>query len=384
MNTIIKATDASDFLALVPHLVGFGPRDSIVLVVFRGNRTCGALRLDLPGPSTTSAVRRRIATTMIGMICRIEGADAIVPVVYTDDTFSSGPSMPHRADIRAILARARDSGFRVRDALCVAADAWGSYLDDACPARGHPLERITASPTLGALRDATPQRTLIDVDTESRLPAADSGSRSRTTRKYLALAALRHSPELGPAVFFDHDFSGDIVGFADALLDLGNAPVIPRDAALLAFLAQAPAVRDEILLTWAWGPEFGETVGDMNARHQAGEDISSLPGALALGGFDMPRPDITRLRAAIGVLRYTAPRLPKAARPPLLTMLAWVHWALGSGTIAARWVAHARALDPEYSLAELLDCMLQSGRLPDWAWEVPERTTEEVTIDGER
>jgi hypothetical protein len=52
-------------------------------------------------------------------------------------------------------------------------------------------------------------------------------------------------------------------------------------------------------------------------------------------------------------------------------MLAWCHWALGAGTLAGRWVDQARAIDPEYGLAELLDRMLSAGRLPDWAWEVP-------------
>lgn len=381
MTTIIKASDAQDFLALVPHLTGFQPQQSIVLVAFRGNRTCGALRLNLPDPQAPATVRRRAATTMLGMVCRIPDVDALVPVVYTSDPFAAGEAMPYRAVIRTVLSRARYSGFLVRDALCVASDAWGSYLDGACPPEGRPLDLIAASPARRTLADSGEQRDLVDLDAESRLPAADLETRERTAMRYTAIDSLRGSIEIGPALVFDHDFTGDVVGFADGLVNGATDTVIPRDAALLAFLVQAPALRDEVLLTWAWGAQFGATVGEMNARYAAGEDIGHLPGALALGGFDMPRPDRERARAAIQVLRHTASRVPRRAQAPLLTMLAWLHWALGSGTIASRWIAQARALDPAYGLAELIDRMLQAGRLPDWAWEVAADATDGTAID---
>lgn len=384
MTTIIRTDRAQDFLALVPHLTGFQPRQSIVLVAFRGNRTCGALRCDLPEPSAPAAVRRRAATTMIGMVCRIPGVDAVVPVVYTDDAFSAGVRMPHRAFIRTVLSRATDSGFLVRDALCVATDGWGSYLDDGCPQRGRPLDLIAASPAGRTLATSAERSALIDIDTEATLPAADFETRERTAKTYTALESLRESPELAPALVFDHGFPGDVVGFADTLIRGGGEVVSPQDAALLAFLVQGPCTRDEILLTWAWGQAFGDSVGRMNDRHHSGEDISGMPGAMALGGFDMPRPDPDRIRSGIGVLRYTAARVPRRAQPPLLTMIGWSHWALGAGTLAGRWTDQARVIDSDYGLAELLDTMLQGGRLPDWAWEVPPDATNGVAIGGGR
>ncbi|MET0480180.1 MAG: DUF4192 domain-containing protein [Mycetocola sp.] len=382
MTTIIKAAEAQDFLALVPHLTGFQPEQSIVLVAFRGNRTCGALRLDLPNADAPAGVRRRAATTMLGMVCRIPDVDALVPVVYTHDSFAAGDGMPYRAVIDDLLARARHSGFTVRDALCVATDAWGSYLDEHCPRGGRPLSLISASPARSTLARSIPPAGLVDMESESRLPVADFVTREQTAKRFTELDSLRGSAELGPALLFDHGFSGDVVGFADDLLASGREPVPPRDAAVLAFLVQAPALRDEVLLTWAWGPEFGVAVGEMNDRHNAGDDISSLPGAMALGGFGMPRPDPERLRTAIHVLRYSAPRVPRHAQAPLLTMLAWAHWALGSGTLAGRWVAQVRELDPEYSLAELLDRMLSAGRLPEWAWDVPPDATDGTAFDA--
>ncbi len=383
MATIIRANGAEDFLALVPHLTGFQPTRSIVLVAFRGNRTCGALRCDLPAAASSSAVRRRAVNTMIGLICRIPDVDALVPVIYTDEPVAAGTQMPHRAVADRILARARDSGFLVRDALCVASDAWGSYLDDDFPPGGRSLDLIAASPARNALDDAGPT-TLVDIEKESTVPDADRDAKKRTTQRYAELDGLRGSPELLPVLVFELAFDGDIVALAERILSTTISALSDLDAALLAFLVQGPPARDEVLLTWAWGAEFGVSVRDMNERHHRGENISGFPGALALGGSGMPRPDPSRLRSAIGMLRNTASRVPLRARPPLFTMIGWCHWALGAGTLAGRWVDQARAIDPGYGLAELLDLMLQAGRLPDWAWEVPPGATDTSAIANGR
>ncbi|KFF60902.1 hypothetical protein JF66_01240 [Cryobacterium sp. MLB-32] len=145
--TIVKTRKASDFLALVPQLVGFLPEQSLVLVAFRGNRTCGALRFNLPDTDAPLKVHKRIATTLVGTLCKIPGVDAVVPVVYTGDCFAAVGGMPQEDFLGCLMKRAEMSGFLVRDALCVAADAWGSYCDPNCPASGrrsgrYPLRRF--------------------------------------------------------------------------------------------------------------------------------------------------------------------------------------------------------------------------------------------------
>ncbi|MET1053165.1 MAG: DUF4192 family protein [Mycetocola sp.] len=382
MTTIIKTHNAEDFLALVPHLTGFQPRQSIVLVAFRGTRTCGALRYGLPEPDAPKAVRRRVATTMVGMICRIPDVDALVPVIYTDDPFAPGDAMPFADFTRTLVLRARFSGFLVRDALCVAADAWASYLDDDAPSTGHPLAMIAASDTHRTLAASGAAGPLADLDAESELPVARFEIRERTAKRYTELERLRDTAELAPALVFDHGFDGDIVGFAERLLTADRG-MTPADAALLTFIVQGPGLRDEVLLTWAWDTGFGLAVAGMNDRHNAGLDIGDVPGSMALGGFGMPRPDPERLRAAIGLLKDVASRVPRRAKPPLLTMIAWSYWALGSGTLAGRWMDQARAIDRDYGLAELLDTMLQAGHLPEWAWAVPP-TEPSPAIDPDR
>lgn len=380
MTTIIQAFDASEFLALVPSLTGFDPRNSIVLVAFRGTRSCGALRLDLPAENAAASVRKAFATTALGMLCKIPEVDALIPVVYTDDTFEQYSGPPRRALITNLTTRARHGGFLVRDALCVASDAWGSYLDDG-PRRGRSLALIEESIARQNQRGAP--HTRVDRDAESTLEPADLLSSERASRRFRELGLLRDSAELAPVLYWDYGFDGDVVGLADDML--GEPPADDentlKDAALLGFLAQSPALRDVILITWGWGTSAGDECALTQRMFSAGEDISEMPGAGALGGWDMPRPDPVRIRRALVLLRYAAARLSRSARPPLLTMIAWLYWALGVGSIAASWINQARDIDPDYGLADLLSTMLSSGHLPDWAFEVPPEEASGAAIE---
>jgi hypothetical protein len=383
MTTLIQASDASDFLALVPVLSGFEPRNSVVLVAFRGSRSCGALRVDLPPEDAPAPVRKAFATTALGMICRVPGVDALVPVVYTDDTFEEFGGLPRRSLMTNLTTRARHGGFLVRDALCVAADGWGSYLGD-CPRAGNPLTSILEA-AARQNEDGAPQRpTLLDLEAESTLAQADLVTRERVARRFRELGVLRDSAELAPALYWEYSFDGDVVGFAD---DLISVPTLEeddeiKDAALLGLLVQSPAVRDVFLITWGWGPAAGDECALTQRMFTDGEDISAMPGAGALGGWDMPRPDPQRIQRALSILRYAAARLPRSATPPLLTMIGWLYWALGAGSIAAKWVEQALAVDPNFGLADLLDTMLSAGHLPDWAFEVPPDSPPEGAIDA--
>ncbi len=80
--TVVRAASSASFLALVPHLLECTPRESLVVVPFADGRSLGAMRVDLPRGGPTEA--ESIASTVIGMACKVASTDAIVPVVYTD------------------------------------------------------------------------------------------------------------------------------------------------------------------------------------------------------------------------------------------------------------------------------------------------------------
>jgi hypothetical protein len=369
MSNIVQAGSPVQLLAVVPELVGFAPRNSLVLVVFCGSRTCAAYRVDLPEPSS-DVVCKRLATTLIGMLCRIRGADGVVPVVYTDDAFAECGGIPRETFATHLVARARTGGFRVLDALCVGSDGWDSYLD-AGSGGARALEELEAA--VDARRsDPGALPVLAAPERQVRLPRCKQVERDRTASAYAELARVCLTGEVGR----DSDLPVEIEPLADpvwlAELSIGwdAAHLTAVQAALVAFAIRAPAVRDVVMLSWGWGPEIGRRAAEFDERWRTGAAVDPEDDvALAIGGMGgLPVPDPARLDCAVQLLRHVAARLPDGLRAPALTMLAWLNWARGRGSVAGNYLERARRIDPGYSLAELLDRLLWQGMLPEWLY----------------
>lgn len=398
-KTIVKTPTPQDFLALVPQLVGFLPERSLVLVAFRGNRTCGALRFNLPRDGAGQSELRRIAGTLLGTLCKIPGVDALVPVVYTeqeigDDPAGSAPDLPYGPFLRAILARAVESGFLARDALCVAADGWASYFD-AEPGRvgsfRHPLSDIAAS----SVHERIPgqdRRELARLHTGAELPKVDLATRERCARRLARYQRL--GPDLGPIPELI-EMVGDMldpVGTAETVLGLNPAELNIDEAAVLLFLMQGPATRDQMMLQFAFGEEEGRRSHELNRHYakrqretglgmdelveadmtagRAFEQVVPTTGDLMLG-MSPERPDPERVLRGIRLLKLLVAMAPRSARPAPLCMLAWLNWTLGQSSVAGIHLDTALEIDPGYGMALLLLQVLGSGHLPEWAFEVP-------------
>jgi hypothetical protein len=383
--TIIKAQNAQDFLALVPQLLGFLPENSAVLVAFRGNRTCGAMRFNLPKQGSPHEVSKRIATTLAGMLCKIPGVDAVVPVIYTDDSFEQTLGIPSEGFAEILNRRLELSGFKVRDFLCVAADGWGSYRDPQCPAGGHPLSVISSSPVQGT---AVAEHPLGTLQNGAGPVSVDAATKEHVARVYRRYHRLIVRAENTPALFPTLGHILDPVVIAEAALTWSNPPT-EEDAAALLVLVQSPPHRDQIMVQFAFGREEGKRAHEVNLRYAGlqqatGRSLDDIvteqmtagdPGAQHTGdimlGLLSERPDADRVRVAITLLRTVVAMAPRSARPAPLCMLAWLSWALGSGSVAGIFVDQALAIDSRYSMATLLDLLLQSGHLPEWSFAVP-------------
>jgi hypothetical protein len=366
MTVILKANGPADLLAMAPPMVGFQPRNSVVLVAFRGKRTCGAMRFDLPA-SANPVVHKRVVTTIVGMFCKLPEVDAAVVIVYTDDEFGGGDTVPRAAFADVIQRRLVLSGFEVRESICSAADGWASYFEPDIPVGGHPLAQIADSAVARAIDDQhdafPPLAAMID-----RVPRADKSQRSRMSQRLEAYEKVRSSIQRNaeqhpPCVL---DILEDLPLFAEGAL-MWDAAKLDDCGALLVFALQGPPIRDLVMLQWAFGLEVGD--------RQWGEDLQddSLDGPNAdlanlLLGIG-PRPDPRRIEGAIALLIELTSRVDDSRRPPLLCMLAWLNWALGHGSQAGLHLDEARAIVPSYSMAQLLNSMTRTGLMPEWAFE---------------
>ncbi|KRC58469.1 hypothetical protein ASE14_17935 [Agromyces sp. Root81] len=377
MTTIIRAEAAHDFLALVPSLAGFRPERSLVCVAFSGNRTAGVLRYDLPRRARD---RAPLIATIVGTLCRMHGVDAAVPIVYTDARFGAGRGMPQRALLGMFTARAEEAGFLVRDALCRAADGWGSLLDRSTPATGHPLALIEES---SVTQLATEVGEVGSSPSESaRLPDADPEAADRIARALEDLtgrtraAALERLGDLG-----------DPVALVESLL-ARDADQPPLRLAWFLHLASVPAMRDAMMLQFGFGALIGEaahddavatadraaerneTVDELVVRELANGTIGEVSDLLSrlMTGQSTLRPDVRRVERALALLRPLIANAPSTHRVGPLCIAAWLAWALGRGSASGAFIDRALELEPDHSMAGLLATLVGSGALPEWAF----------------
>lgn len=406
-STIVKAADAAQFLSFVPRLLGYHPTRSLVVIPFHGSRSLGAMRFDLPLDEGDAV--DRVASTVIGMVCRLPEADGVAAIVYCDETFGPGERMPHRRLADALERRADAGGLRVSDLLCVAADAWGSFVDPASPATGRPLsELVVVFDELADLPDPSG-----DQGTGAELPATDLAERERVGRSLLALGqAVELLCGDGDEASAAGVAESEDVAVATASADLATAPppvtgegsagavaaapridplalatvcrlddlptlfedalgwdadaLPPFDAAALVWCLSRPSLRDIALVQWSGTLIQGDEAFDAQLRWEAGEEYPAHLAMRMWGEGD--RPDPERLAAALRLVRRVAAVAPRASRPGPLAMCAWLSWALGRSTHAEVYASQACEIEPEHGLSEIVLSFVRAGHLPDWAF----------------
>jgi hypothetical protein len=328
-----------------------------------------------------------VATTLVGMLSKLPGVEAVVPVVYTTETFTAGRP-PRAAFVEAVVARFEFSGFEVRDALCVSDGGWGSYFDKTCPPAGRPLTAITDSRVLADL-PADRVRPLGDIAQWAALPEVGATDRRRVATSVVEFSrgvdgrilidAGESSDAPDAAVADDTDLSdlarraksrllAEIPNALERILDHGEADLETDAAGFVISLARLPALRDVVMLQWAFDRDTGERVLDDARRFAHGASAHQLGTAGIMLGRG-PRPDPGRIDRGIDLLKRITALAPREHRPPLYCVLAWLNWALGRSSVAHVFVGEAEKIDSGYGFAELMRAVLERGMLPEWAFE---------------
>ena len=134
----------------------------------------------------------------------------------------------------------------------------------------------------------------------------------------------------------------------------GLGGVVVRDAVLLA-LIPSPGFEDlpeRTLESDAYGDQVGHSIGLIMDPHAGAAPDSTIV-----------EPSKVVLRAIV------AHAGTRSERAPALTLLALIAWWQGKGAEAGEWMDLARAANPAYRLAALLEGALTSGMPPGWARE---------------
>src|SRR4029077_6445931 len=145
----VRPGSPAELLAIVPHLLGFVPQASLVVMGTappRG-RVKVTLRYDLPDPPG-AGVAADIAAHAVGVVGS-QRLKAMMAVAY-------GPEILVDSVAYALRDAARQAGIKLRDVLRVEDGRYWSYAcgDEACcPVAGTPFDPA-ASPAAAAMSDA--------------------------------------------------------------------------------------------------------------------------------------------------------------------------------------------------------------------------------------
>ena len=324
----VRLADPGDIAAALPHLIGFRPRESLVVVGLHGPsgaRLGLTARVDLPAAEHRAPLLASLVRSLL-----TDRPDAVLLAVVSeddDDLGSSLPGLPHRALVHeAVLAFDR-MDVPVREATLVRRERWWSYdCDRECcaPGTGTPLPAGTSP--LAAAAAVTGQ--VVEADRTALV-------RRIAPVGFLAAAGMARACEE----------VGDELAARTAQLGWD----VVRDEAWAAVLAAvgrtAPgSVRplpDRQVARLAWA------VRDIDVRDRA--------LTLALG----------RSAAAAEVLWTELTRrspAPLDAAPA--TLLAVTAWVRGDGALANVALERALSSEPSYTFAGLLRTALDACLRP--------------------
>jgi hypothetical protein len=324
----VRVSGPADILAVVPHLLGFHPALSFVVIGAGGARRRVELgfRYDLPDPPGTAAAAE-IADHAVAVLAQ-RGTRTVVGIGY-------GPGRLVSPVADAFAAAARHRGLELRELLRVEDGRYWSYLCSeltCCPAEGtafdyrsHPAAAAMTVAGLAAYSDrAALAATLAPV----------TGDAARSMEQALARAVHRAEALVAEARRRGRrDPLGVVIGegrraVREAIRAYRRGGTISDDdAAVVAVSLAYLPVRDD-----AWAR--------MAPEHRAAH---------------------LRLWADI-VRRAQGPWLPAPA-----SLLAFTAWQSGDGTLANIALDRALAADPDYSMARLLRDILAAGVPPSQA-----------------
>jgi hypothetical protein len=312
-----RVSSPAEVTALVPHLVGFVPEESLVLVCLTGPRRRVGLTMRVDLAECEDVLDA--AASLAARAAHAEAAAALV-VVYTEGAEPLDPL------VDAVDDALTEAGVALQDALLVRGGRWTSYLcgdPRCCPPKGTPLD-AAPSPALALVRaeQALAGRAVLpsraDLVAALRPPDRDSGSAE-------AAAALSHEVRTRGR----EAVRVDALAAWRAAVDAAEDPRASWDAAIFAVRLQDVRIRDAVL---AWAPD----------------DADALSRVLV---------DLARSTAA----PYDV---------PVCTLLAVVAWVQGNGALANVALDRALAGDPGYGLAvlvrEALDRQVPPAQVRAW------------------
>jgi len=326
-SIVVRVDSPAALLAVIPHLLGFMPEASVVVIGLTPprDRVRVTLRYDLPDPPEADLVAD-IAGHAVGVISS-QQLSAAIAVGY-------GPEPLVTRVAGALRDAAQRAGIDLHDVLRVQDGRYWSYRcgdETCCPAAGTPFDAAAhpvAADMAGAGKQVLAGRAAVAarVAPIGGIAAESMRQATRRAEQHVArlLAKVRKSARIGAARRMIAAEGLAAAGQMIARYRGGGRFTSDYEIAQITVALRDPRVRDD-----AWAR--------MDPAH-SGE----------------------HLRLWIDVTRRAQPRY--VAAPAAL--LAFVAWQVGDGALANVALDRALADDPRYSMALLLRQVIGAGAPP--------------------
>jgi hypothetical protein len=308
----------------VPHLLGFHPRSSAVLVWMAAGRLILTQRLDLPVAGVS--VDEWVAA--LWSHHGAELADEVIVVLVVDGTHVGPPHGELQSVSNAMCRQAQARSISVRDVIVHAEDRWWSML----------CSDLTCCPQEGQLISPELCSTVKAHFASDGLPPL----RSRSD----VVAALNRDEHAAAAVL------------ATGVLQKRRLMTTAarerwRDSALVNLLA--------------WTSSNRSAVSPHRLAHllMGLRDVRVRDTLL----WHLSRAEVHELRTAQGQLCHLLRQAPPGETAPIATVAAGVLWLLGDGVRAVAACDRALGDDCHYSLGRLIAASISAG-LPPAEWRV--------------
>ncbi|MFK5633789.1 DUF4192 domain-containing protein [Ornithinimicrobium sp. LYQ103] len=358
---------AAHVLAGLPHLIGYHPSRSLVLVVSAvgdqpPSRSGGGpvraevqmtVRLDLPPAGHAG----RLAHDLAGPVGRA-GARSRGDLLVHAFVFDADP--PLAVDVVEAVHRLVDVDGRLRlhDLLLVSGDRYLAVVERE--ERVLDDDEVTAALTCGLTSDWSTVPSAADVPAVADLVLRGRGAAA--SREDVAAAVRRRDERASAAtslaidvLALDPDRCRPVVGL-EALgswVVHGTPEPTAHQRAQLALALQDRWLRDAVLASWS--PRLFQ-LEDILSPQEAEEVRRAVPP------LRDPR------EGALDRLLALCAKVPAELTAPLYTVAGFLAWSVGEGTVANEAVDVALEVEPGYRMATLLQAVLAHG-LPPWAAE---------------
>jgi uncharacterized protein DUF4192 len=325
----VRLSSPADVLAVVPHLLGFHPSRSFVVIGARGPRTRVELgfRYDLPDPPDAAAAED-IAKHAVAVLAH-RRITTVIAVGY-----GPGRLVTPVADVFAVAARR--GGLRMRELMRVEDGRYWSYLCrnvTCCPpegvavsARPHPASAVMSAAGLAAYPDRESLASTLAPVTGPQAKAMDQATQRACERAAALAAKASRQGSRDPLRLVIDEGRRAVREAIGSYREGGRISEDDRLAWLAVTLANLP-VRDD-----AWARM---EPGHRDAHRRLWTDVVRRAGA--------------------------------AWVPAPAALLAFTAWQCGEGALANIAIDRALDADPGYSMALLLRDIIDAGVPPSQA-----------------